>query len=74
MVFRSNHEKITMDFISKLPTEENGVETVTHCKSDIDKSAQEEIFRELQICASVLSEIDCVQRAILFQKAGANVM
>jgi collagenase-like PrtC family protease len=49
------------------------VETVTIVNPILMKEVRKR-FPNLEICASVLSEIDCVQRAVLFKKAGADVI
>jgi collagenase-like PrtC family protease len=53
--------------------EEHGVEAVTIANPIYIKEVRRR-FPELIICASVLGEIDCVQRAVIFTEAGANIM
>jgi collagenase-like PrtC family protease len=52
---------------------EHGVEAVTIANPIYIKEVRRR-FPDIEICASVLSEIDCVQRAILIKEAGANVI
>jgi len=62
----------TLKFLKQMH-EEHGVEAVTIANPlymiDVRK-----YLPNIEICASVLSDIDCVQRAELFVKAGANVI
>lgn len=53
--------------------EEHGVEAVTIANPIYMKEIRSR-FPDIEICASVLGDIDCVQRAVLFKKAGANVI
>ena len=53
--------------------EEHGVEAVTLANPIYIKEVRKR-FPDLEICASVLSEIDSVQRAVLYNRFGANVI
>jgi collagenase-like PrtC family protease len=64
--------KKIMEYLAKAHGD-YGVETVTLVNPILMKLIRKN-FPDLEICASVLSEIDCVQRAILFKKAGADVV
>jgi len=50
-----------------------GVESITIANPLYVKEARRH-FPQIEICASVLSDIDSVDRAILFKKAGANTI
>jgi len=63
---------LVMDFL-KLAHEEHGVEAVT-IANPIYISKVKDKFPSIEISASVLSNIDCVQRAVLFEKAGADII
>ncbi len=62
----------TMDCLLQLH-EGHGVETVTIANPLYIKETRKR-FPEIEICASVLSEIDCVQKAIIYRKAGADAI
>ncbi|MCJ7769349.1 MAG: U32 family peptidase, partial [Dehalococcoidales bacterium] len=53
--------------------EEHGVEAVTIANPLYIKEVRK-ILPDIEICASVLSGIDCVQQAVLYARAGANVI
>jgi collagenase-like PrtC family protease len=53
--------------------EEHGVEAVTSANAIYIKEMRRR-FPEIEICASVLADIDCVQRASIFTEYGANVI
>jgi len=53
--------------------EEHGVEAITIANPLYIKEVRRQ-FPDIEICASVLGDIDCVQRAVLYNKAGANVI
>lgn len=61
----------TMDYL-RLVHKEHDVEAVTMVNPIYIKEVRRR-FPDIEICASVLSEIDCVQRAMLFREAGADV-
>ena len=61
-----------MEYIRKLH-EEHGVEAITIANPIYIKEVRKR-FPDMEICASVLGDIDCLQRAILYKKAGANVI
>jgi collagenase-like PrtC family protease len=56
-----------------LAHEEHGVETVT-LANPLYLSEIRKRFPGLEICASVLANIDCVQRAVIYREAGADVI
>jgi collagenase-like PrtC family protease len=64
--------KSTMDYLSRAH-EECGVESVTMANPMYIREVRRR-FPNLEICASVLSDIDCVQKAVIFRKAGASVI
>jgi collagenase-like PrtC family protease len=64
--------KSTMDYL-KRAHEEHGVEAVTIANPMYIREARKR-FPKLEICASVLGDIDCVQKAVIFRKAGADVI
>jgi collagenase-like PrtC family protease len=53
--------------------EEHGVESVTIANPVYIREVRKR-FPDIEICASVVSDIDCVSRAITFKEAGADVM
>ena len=53
--------------------EEHGVEAVTIANPIYIKEVRKH-FPNMEICASVLGDIDCLQRAVLYRKAGADVI
>ena len=53
--------------------EEHGVEAVTIANPLYIKEVRKNL-PDMEICASVLGDIDCVQRAVLYNRAGANVI
>ncbi|MFC1846460.1 hypothetical protein ACFLYS_00165 [Chloroflexota bacterium] len=53
--------------------EEHGLEAVTIANPLYIKEARRR-FPDMEICASVLGNVDCVQRAVLYNKLGANVI
>ncbi len=64
--------KAKMEYLSLVHTE-YGVEAVTIANPLYIKEVRRQ-FPNLEICASVLGDIDCVQRAVIYSKAGANVI
>jgi len=62
----------TMDFL-KLLHVKHGLEAIT-LANPLYISKVRERFPDIEICASVLSNIDCVQRAVIYRKAGADVI
>jgi collagenase-like PrtC family protease len=52
---------------------EHGVESVTIANPLLIKAIRRQ-FPDLVICASVLGDIDCVQRAVIFKEAGADII
>lgn len=57
----------------KYAHEELGVESVTIANPLYIMEVKRR-FPDIEICASVLSDIDCVQRAVICRKAGADVI
>jgi len=53
--------------------EEHDVEAVTIANPVYIKEVRRR-FPDIEICASVLADIDCVQRAVIYAKAGANTI
>lgn len=53
--------------------EGHGVEAVTIANPLYIKEVRKR-FPDIEICASVLSDIDCVQRAVIYANAGANTI
>jgi collagenase-like PrtC family protease len=64
--------KSTMNYLQQAH-EELGVESVTIANPLYIREVRRR-FPNLEICASVLGDIDCVQKAVLFRKAGADVI
>jgi collagenase-like PrtC family protease len=64
--------KSTMGYLMRAH-EELGVESVTIANPLYIREVRKR-FPNLEICASVLGDIDCVQKAIIFRKAGADVI
>lgn len=62
----------TMDYV-RLAHEEHGVEAVTIANPLYIREVRRR-FPNLEICASVLGDIDCVSKAMIFRKAGADVI
>jgi len=57
----------------ELAHREHDVESATIANPVIIKAVRKQ-FPNIEICASVLSDIDCVDRAIVFKDAGANII
>ena len=53
--------------------EEHGVEAVTIANPLYIKEVRRR-FPDIEICASVLGDVDCIQRAVIYREAGANVI
>ena len=62
----------TIEYLRKVH-EEHGVEAVTIANPLYIKEVRRR-FPDIEICASVLGDIDCVQRAVIYSKAGANTI
>jgi len=62
----------TMDYLKRVH-EENGVEALTIANPLYIREIKKR-FPRIEVCASVLSDIDCVEKAIIFRKAGADVI
>ena len=57
----------------RLMHEEHGLEAVTIANPLYIKEARKR-FPDIEICASVLADIDCLQKALIYSKAGADVI
>jgi len=64
--------KKTMDYLKRVH-EEHGVEAITIANPLYIREVRKR-FPKLEICASVLGDVDCVQKAAIFRKAGADVI
>ena len=64
--------KPTMDYLERAH-KRHGVEAVTIANPLYIREVRRR-FPDLEICASVLGDIDCVQKAVIFRKAGADVI
>jgi len=62
----------TLEYLRQLH-KEHGVEAVTIANPLYIKEVRGQ-FPDIEICASVLGDIDCVQRAVIYNKLGANVI
>ena len=62
----------TMEYLRQVH-EEHGVEAIT-IANPLYISKVRERFPDIEICASVLGNIDCVQRAVIYRKAGADII
>jgi len=62
----------TMDYL-KRAHENHGVEAVTIANPLYIREVRRR-FPGIEICASVLGDIDCVQKALIFKKAGADAI
>ncbi len=62
----------TIEYI-KLVHEGHGIEAIT-IANPLYIHIIKEHFPRLEICASVLADIDCVQRALIYQEAGVDVI
>jgi collagenase-like PrtC family protease len=61
-----------MDYLRQVH-KQYGVEAITIANPIYIKEVRRQL-PNIEICASVLSDIDCVQRAVIFAEAGANVI
>ncbi len=64
--------KTKIDFLRRM-YEEHGLEAVT-LANPLYVAEVRRHFPDLEICASVLGEIDCLERAEIFARLGANVI
>jgi collagenase-like PrtC family protease len=64
--------KSTMDYL-RMAHENHGVESVTISNPLYIREVRKH-FPNIEICASVLADIDCVSKAIIYRKAGADVL
>ncbi len=62
----------TMDYLKRVH-EDHGVEAVTIANPLYVREVRRR-FPDIEICASVLGDIDCVQKAVIFRKAGADAI
>jgi collagenase-like PrtC family protease len=70
--YSPNALKQKMEYLRQMH-EEHGVEGVTIANPIYVREVRRWL-PDIEICASVLGDIDCVQRAVLFNRAGANVI
>jgi collagenase-like PrtC family protease len=70
--YSSGALKLTMDYLKRVH-EEHGVEGVTIANPLYIREVRKR-FPALEISASVLGDIDCVQKAVIFKRAGADVI
>lgn len=61
-----------IDYLKELH-QQHGLEAVT-VANPIHIKTIRNALPDIEICASVLSDIDCLQRAVIFTRAGANVI
>ena len=64
--------KRTLDYL-KLVHEEHGVESVT-IANPLYVQQVRKYLPDINICASVLGDIDCLERAVIFSRLGANII
>jgi len=64
--------KSTMDYLERVH-KSYGVEAITIANPLYIREVRRR-FPNLEICASVLGDIDCVEKAVIFKKAGADVI
>jgi collagenase-like PrtC family protease len=62
----------TMDYLKRVQ-EDHGIEAVTIANPLYVREVRRR-FPNIEICASVLGDIDCVQKAVIFRKAGADAI
>ncbi len=62
----------TMDYLRRAH-EDHGIEAITIANPLYIREVRKR-FPAMEICASVLGDIDCVQKAIIYRKAGADVI
>jgi collagenase-like PrtC family protease len=62
----------TMSYLRRIH-EEHGVESITIANPLYIREVRRR-FPDIEICASVLGDIDCVEKAVIFRKAGADVI
>ncbi len=70
--YRPDVVKAKMEYLRQMH-EEHGVEAVTIANPIYIKEVRRQ-FPDMEICASVLCDIDSVQRAVIYNKLGANVI
>jgi collagenase-like PrtC family protease len=70
--YSSQALKSTMEYLRKAHVE-HGVEALTIANPLYIREVRKN-FPNIEICASVLADIDCVQKAVIYRKAGANVL
>lgn len=64
--------KSTMDYLKKVH-EEHGVESITIANPLYVREVRKR-FPAMEITASVLGDIDCVEKAVIYRKAGADII
>jgi collagenase-like PrtC family protease len=70
--YSGNTLKRTLDYL-KLVHHEHDVETVT-IANPLYVQQVRKYLPDINICASVLGDIDCLERAVIFARLGANIM
>ncbi|MFC1847173.1 U32 family peptidase [Chloroflexota bacterium] len=70
--YKADTIKAKIDFINRMHSD-YGVEAVTIANPIYVREVRKRI-PGIEICASVLADIDCVQRAAIFTEAGANII
>jgi collagenase-like PrtC family protease len=70
--YASSVLKLTMEYL-RCAQEEHGVEAVTIANPLYVREVRKR-FPNIEICASVLGDIDCVSKAAIFRKAGADAI
>jgi collagenase-like PrtC family protease len=64
--------KSTMDYLQRAHRD-LGIEAITIANPLYIREVRKR-FPDIEICASVLADIDCVQKAVIYTKAGADVI
>jgi collagenase-like PrtC family protease len=70
--YKADVVEMKMDFLNRMH-KEHDLEAITIANPIYIKEVRRR-FPDIEICASVLGDIDCVQRALIFSRAGANVI
>jgi collagenase-like PrtC family protease len=70
--YSSDTVNSTVDFLRKMHRE-HGVEAVTVANPIYIREIKQRL-PDLEVCASVLSDVDCVQRALIAKQAGADTI
>jgi collagenase-like PrtC family protease len=70
--YSSNVLNRTMDYLKRV-FEDYGVEAITIANPMYIREVRRR-FPQVEICASVLGDIDCIDKAIIYRKAGADAI